>query len=350
MLSLHSLLTDVKTVSASDVHAVVGSLPLVRVHGSLVSLVGYDSITSHEMESLVDELLDQDARRVFADTKEWGGAVQLSDGSRFRANLFFENGNPAFVARLIASAIPTLSDIGFPESAVNLINADRGLVLVTGQTGSGKSTTLAALVEYLNATTAKNIVTLEDPIEYVFSSKKSLVKQREVGRDINSFSESLKHIVRHDPDVIMVGEMRDPETIKAALTLAETGHLVLSTLHTSGAGQTVNRIIDSFSAEQQNQIRSQLALSLRGIISQRLVRSLSGGRVAVREILVNTPAIANLIREDKIEHIESVLQTSASQGMVTLDAALSSLYRTNTISYDVALEHATDVALIGSRA
>lgn len=345
MTLFHELLHATSARGASDLHAVVGSRPVVRIHGVLTILEEFDVLSRESMQSIVREVLDEKAVREFETSKEWGGAV-ISNGVRFRVNIFLENGNPSLVARAIQLAIPTTQEIGLPQSALQLVSADRGLVLVTGQTGHGKSTTLASLIGHLNTSVAKNIVTLEDPIEYVFTSVRSLVKQREVGRDVNSFAESLKHIVRHDPDVIMVGEMRDPETMKAAITLAETGHLVLSTLHTASAGQTINRIIDSFPHEQQNQIRSQLALSLRGIISQRLVSGIDGKRVAVREILVNTPAIANLIREDKVEHIESILQTGAADGMTTLDQALGSLYRERKISYDVVAEHATDVSAL----
>lgn len=345
MTLFQRLLQATSARGASDLHAVVASRPVVRIHGVLTALEEFDVLSRESMQSIVREVLDENALHEFETSKEWGGAVN-SNGIRFRVNVFLENSNLSLVARAIQAKIPSPDEIGLQQSALQLVNADRGFVLVTGQTGHGKSTTLASLIQHLNTSVAKNIVTLEDPIEYVFTSARSLVKQREVGRDVNSFAESLKHIVRHDPDVIMVGEMRDPETMKAAITLAETGHLVLSTLHTASAGQTINRIIDSFPHQQQNQIRSQLALSLRGIIAQRLVSGTDGKRVAVREILVNTPAISNLIREDKVEHIESILQTGAADGMTTLDQALGSLYREHKISYDVVSEHAADVSAL----
>ncbi|MBI4268633.1 PilT/PilU family type 4a pilus ATPase [Candidatus Uhrbacteria bacterium] len=324
--------------NASDIHLSVGQKPCVRVHGRLILLEDERVVSREDMDALIAEIFTSDQRGAFAKKLESHRSYEFG-GARFRVNAFFENGQPAIVARLIQSAIPTPGAIGLSNTVLELAMGDRGLILVTGATGSGKSTTLASIVNWINQRSSKNIITLEDPVEYIFESEKSLIKQREVGRDIPSFSESLKHIVRHDPDVIMVGEMRDAETMRAAITLAETGHLVLSTLHTASAAQTINRIIDSFPAEQQNQIRSQLALSLRGIISQKLVPSADGTRVAVREILVNTPAIAYLIRRHKLEQIESVMQTGASDGMQPLAIALQTLYRDGVISHATFRDH-----------
>ncbi len=336
-LSIVSLLERAVSDSASDLHLMVGRVPVFRIHGELGEGEKLLPITAAEMEGYVAELLTAEQRAQFELNKEFGFAYQLSDDIRFRIHFLLERGKPSIAARVIRNVIPTTQEIGLSENAVKLIEAANGLVLVTGQTGHGKSTTLASLIEYVNTHTSKHIVTLEDPIEYVFNSKKSLIKQRELGSDMNSFHESLKHVMRHDPDIIMVGEMRDIETMRAAITLAETGHLVLSTLHTNSAPQTINRIIDAFPAEQQNQIRSQLSLSLRGIISQRLVQTKDGKRVAARELLLNTPAIAYLIRENKIEQIGSVLQTGLSAGMMTLQQHLSELALEGTISADQAL-------------
>lgn len=316
----------------------VGQKPRVRIHGVLKILDSESIVTRELINEFIAGVFSDTQREDLAVSKETHRAYEQG-GARFRLNAFYENDQPALVARLIQSRIPSPEEIGLPETILRLASADRGLLLVTGPTGSGKSTTLASIIDWMNQTTAKNIVTLEDPIEYQFVSQRSLIKQREVGRDIPSFQESLKHIVRHDPNVIMIGEMRDTETMRAAITLAETGHLVISTLHTSSAHQTINRIIDSFPSEQHAQIRSQLSLSLLGIVTQKLLPASDGTRVAVREVLVNTPAIAHLIREYKLEQMPSVMQTSTREGMIPLAHALQALYLEGKISHDILNEH-----------
>lgn len=338
MTSLFSAFQKTIEQNGSDLHLSVGQKPCIRVHGHLTVLEGEPAVSSEQMDEVIAEIFTAKEQQELLEKREAHRAYECGT-ARFRVNAFFENGKPAIVARAIQSRIPAPEEIGLSDTILNLATCDRGLILVTGATGSGKSTTLASIINWINQRSEKNIITLEDPVEYVFESKKSLIKQREVGRDIHSFSESLKHIVRHDPDVIMVGEMRDSETMSAAITLAETGRLVLSSLHTASAAQTISRIIDSFHAEQQNQIRSQLALSLRGIISQKLIPSSDGTRVAVRELLINTPAIANLIRQNKLEQIESVMQTGGDQGMIALDTALAALHRSGAISGDVLRQH-----------
>lgn len=337
MLHLFQKAIDTK---ASDLHVNVGSKPRIRVHGVLTVLEDEQSVTRAAMDDFLSHPFTDLQISELEHTREAHRSFEYN-GARFRLNVFFENGQPAIVARLIQAQIPTPDAIGLSSHVLDLASVDSGLILVTGPTGSGKSTTLASMINWINEHTAKNIVTLEDPVEYVFESKQSLIKQREVGRDIPSFQESLKHIVRHDPDVIMVGEMRDPETMRAAISLAETGHLVFSTLHTASAAQTLNRIIDSFPAGENAQIRSQLALSLRGIIAQKLVSSRTGERVAVREILVNTPAIAHLIREHKLEQIASIMQIGGTDGMVTIAHALETLYMDGKISHEIFIESGT---------
>ncbi len=256
-------------------------------------------------------------------------------------NIFWDQGRLALAARAIPSTIPSMEQVGLPKVAYDFTTLDKGLIILTGQTGNGKSTSLAAMIDHINKERAAHIITFEDPIEFVFKSERSIVRQRELGHDFMSFEKSLKFVVRHDPNVIMVGEMRDPETIATTITLAETGHLVLTTLHTFDAAQTIYRIIDYFPSDQQDQIRLQLALTLRGIISQLLVPKVGGGRVPAREILVNTPAIANLIRENKIEHIPSILQTGHDHGMVTMDQCLQDLLSKKLITEDTARAHMT---------
>ncbi|MEK7211980.1 MAG: PilT/PilU family type 4a pilus ATPase, partial [Patescibacteria group bacterium] len=262
--------------------------------------------------------------------------AETKDGGRFRVNIFFEKGNMSLAARVISQKIPTMEELDLPAIAGKFTELPHGLVLVTGPTGSGKSTTLASMVEAINNSRDENIITLEDPVEYLFAAKKSIIRQRQLGVDMVTFAEGLKHILRQDPDVIMVGEMRDLETIAAALTMAETGHLVFATLHTWSAAQTVDRIVDSFPAHQQQQIRLQLALTLRGIITQQLMPKKGGGRIAVREILVNNPAVANLIRENKVAQIKTVMQTSAKEGMTTLAQDLKRLLKEDLIEKSVA--------------
>jgi twitching motility protein PilT len=251
---------------------------------------------------------------------------------RLRINIHWEKDVPGLVARVVSQKIPTMAEILMPELVKELIKTRDGLILVTGPTGCGKSTTLAAMINEINTSRSVHIVTLEDPIEFIFTPQKSIVRQRQLGSDMKSFKQGLKHVLRQDPNVIMVGEMRDLESIAATITLAETGHLVLATLHTLNAAQTVDRIIDSFPPYQQSQVRTQLSMSLRAVISQQLIKKIKGGRIAAREILVNNSAVANLIRENKIAQIKTVIQTSSDEGMVTMDNDLKRLVQEKLIS------------------
>ncbi|MFH2062850.1 MAG: PilT/PilU family type 4a pilus ATPase [bacterium] len=322
---------------ASDLHLVVGKPPLLRISGELVEIDGAKELTAEVSKQLCFSILDDAERERFIGSRELDVAYQIESGKRFRVNLHWEKGNVAMAARVIPADIPQMEDLDLTPVVSEMVSYPHGLVLLTGPTGAGKSTTLAAMIDRINATRPVNIITLEDPIEFMFTPKKGVIRQRQFGQDFISFGEGLKHVLRQDPDVVMVGEMRDIETISTTLTIAETGHLVFATLHTYGAAQTIDRIVDSFPAHQQNQVRVQLALTLRGIVSQQLLPKSDGGRAAAREVLVNNHAIANLIRENKIQQIGNVMQTSASEGMFTLRQDLERMVKEGTVSREVAM-------------
>ncbi len=320
---------------SSDLHLAANRRPILRVDGELTEVEEKPVLKPKELEKIIFEILLPDQKEKFVRNRELDLSREV-DGSRFRVNLHFEKGNVGLVARVIPPVIPTLEEIMMPSVVYELSRLPQGLILVTGPTGHGKSTTLAAIINQINKERVCNIITLEDPIEFLFVSERSIIKQRELGSDMLSFAEGLKHVLRQDPNVIMVGEMRDLETIAAALTLAETGHLVLATLHTYSAAQTVDRIIDVFPPHQQMQIRLQLSMVLAGVISQRLLSKIGGGRVAAKEILINTPAVANLIREQKTAQINTVIQTSAGKGMVTMEQDLKQLVKNGLVESEVA--------------
>jgi twitching motility protein PilT len=312
---------------ASDIHLVVGKPPLLRLDGDMVPVEGAKVLTAEAVEDLSFSLLTSAEKEKFLREMELDVAHQIRSGKRFRVNLHRERTNVALAARTIPSEIPTMDELELPEIVRKMTEYPHGLVLITGPTGSGKSTTLASMIGKIDDNDPVNIITLEDPIEFVFPHKKAVVRQRQLGQDFLTFAEGLKHILRQDPDVVMVGEMRDMDTIATTLTIAETGHLAFATLHTYSAAQTIDRIIDAFPPSQQGQVRSQLALTLRGIVSQQLLPKKGGGRIAAREILVNTSAVANLIRENKIPQIRNVIQTSSADGMCTLAQDLSRLIK-----------------------
>lgn len=324
---------------ASDAHLVAGQFPILRIDGDLEEIKGKTELTGSAIEQAVFSLITEEQKKTFIKNRELDFSYENDDNSRFRINLHFERNNIGLVARVISDEIPTLETTDMPKLVYDLLNLKQGLILVTGPTGCGKSTSLAAMVNYINSSRKCSVVTLEDPIEYVFKSDKSLIIQRQLGDDMISFANGLKHVLRQDPNVIMVGEMRDLETIAATITLAETGHLVLATLHTYSAAQTVDRIIDIFPPHQQNQVRMQLSMTLAAIISQRLVNKIKGGRVAAREILTNTPAISNLIRENKIAQIKTVIETSSKDGMISLDRVLKKMHDDKIISKETAQSH-----------
>jgi len=321
---------------ASDVHLIVGLPPYLRLAGELQPLTGQAKLTAKLATELIFSLLSTRQKEVFLNTKELDLSYQLKSGQRFRINLHQEKNNFGLAARVIPAQVPSLEDIAMPEVIYDWLQLNQGLILVTGPTGCGKSTSLAAMVEHINISQSKSIVTLEDPIEFLFEPKKSIIRQRQLNTDMITFQSALIHTLRQDPDVIMVGEMRDLETIAAAVTIAETGHLVLATLHTNNTVQTIDRIIDVFPPQQQQQIRLQVSLTLKGIISQELIPNKTGGQIALREILINTPAVANLIRENKTAQIKTVLQTSAEQGMVTMKQSLADLCQRGLVDDKVA--------------
>lgn len=321
--------------NASDLHLVVGQKPLLRIDGDLIYIEEENEVTGKDMEKIVDTLASEDEKKRFMTTRDLDIGCAI-DSFRYRINLHFERNNVGLVARVITDKMPSLEEIGIPKIIYNLLDLKQGLILVTGPTGCGKSTTLAAMIDYINSNRFCNIITFEDPIEYLFKPKKSVIVQRQLGTDMLSFASGLKHAMRQDPNVIMVGEMRDLDTIAATITLAETGHLVLATLHTYSAAQTIDRIIDIFPPHQQTQVRMQLSMTLASVISQRLVNKKDGGRIAAREILLNTPAVANMIRENKIAQIKTVLQTNMKEGMISLDQDLIRLYKDKVIEKETA--------------
>lgn len=340
---LVAALRAVVAARASDLHVTVGSPPMIRVDGSLTP-AGAAAPWGHERtREALFSLLDERQEATFERELELDFAFTISANSRFRVNVYQQRGAVGAAFRLIPTEIKGLAELGVPESVSHLAQLPRGLVLVTGPTGSGKSTTLAALIDLVNSTRADHIVTVEDPIEFMHVHKKSIVNQREVGHDTHSFGNALKHVLRQDPDVILIGELRDLETISVALTAAETGHLVFATLHTQDAPQTIDRVIDVFPPHQQQQVRAQLAATLQGVICQTLVKKASGrGRAVATEVLIMTPAIANLIREGKTYQIGSMMQAGRGSGMHTMDQHLADLVNSGTITHAAANEKAHD--------
>lgn len=337
------LLEEVVKKKASDLHIQVGLPPMMRIDGSLAPINGADVLVEETVETLIFAILDEDQKQILLKDKEFDFSFAFGDLGRFRVNAFHERGNLAAALRLIPNEILTIEQLGLPPVVNKFADYPRGLVLVTGPTGSGKSTTLAAMVHKINMERADHIITIEDPIEYTHKSKKSVIVQREVHYDTYSFSAALRSALREDPDVVLIGEMRDLETIASAITIAETGHLVFATLHTNSAAQSIDRMIDVFPPHQQPQIRAQLSNILMSITSQRLIPTIGGGRIAAAEILVATPAVRNIIREGKTHQLDAVIQTGAEFGMQSMDKTLVSLIHAGTISYDEARNFAVDI-------
>ncbi|BDC02406.1 TPA: type IV pilus twitching motility protein PilT [Clostridium perfringens] len=340
MQSLAELLELTVKEGASDLHLTVGISPIIKVNGKLVRLE-HEILRPEDTESYAREIL-QDAYEKYDAIGEYDTSYSIHGKGRFRVNIYKQRNSTALAIRVISLDMPTLDSLGYPETLKDICNLKRGLVLVTGPTGSGKSTTLAALINEINSNRESHIITIEDPIEFLHKHNKSIVNQREIGKDTLSYERALKAALREDPDVILIGEMRDLETISTAITAAETGHLVFSTLHTIGAAKTIDRIVDVFPPHQQEQIKIQLASVLQTIISQQLVETVDGDRTAALEIMVATPAIKNLIREGKTHQIESSIQTGSKYGMRTMDMELANLYREGIITQETAMNSAID--------
>ena len=342
---LKELLSITIQEQASDLHLSVGHPPVLRLAGRLVSLIKMKKLVSEDTKGLSEALMTENQRLRFLEKKEIDFSYNfLEKKARFRVNVFFQSGEVASVLRQIPAKIRTIEELNLPPILHEFTKPTQGFILITGPSSHGKSTTLAALIDEINHTRADHIITIEDPIEYVFEDDRAIVDQREVYQDTLSFSGALRSAFRQDPDVIMVGEMRDPETMATAITAAETGHLVFATLHTNSAAQTIHRIVDSFPAAQQDQIRAQLSGSLLGVVSQRLIPSIKGGLIPACEVMLSTPAISNLIRENKTHEIPLVIETSAEVGMISLNRYLANLVKRKEISLENAFNYSLNPA------
>ncbi|MDD2696801.1 MAG: type IV pilus twitching motility protein PilT [Candidatus Pacebacteria bacterium] len=322
---------------ASDLHLSVDHPPVLRIAGRLVPLLKNKVLLSKDLQGLSQAILTEEQYQRFLQEKEIDFSYNFEDKARFRGNIFYQRDDVSIALRLVPVQIKTIEELNLPSSLHEFTKASQGFVLITGPSSHGKSTTLAALIDEVNRIRTDHVITIEDPIEYIFEDKRSIVDQREVYQDTLSFAKALRSTFRQDPDVIMVGEMRDPETMATAITAAETGHLVFATLHTNSASQTIHRIVDSFPPEQQNQVRAQLSGSLLGVVSQRLVPRIKGGLIPACEIMIATPAVANLIRENKIHELPLVIETSAEMGMISLNRALANLVKNKEITLENAL-------------
>lgn len=335
---LNSLIKELDLQNGSDIHLVSDSLPAIRVDGELVFLKNFPVLTAVEVQEFINSILNEEEKSIFNEKHDLDFSYSGLDGIRMRGNAYLEQGNPAIAFRRIPKVM-TLTELGLPDKIREFALMKQGFFLVVGPIGQGKSTTMAAMIETINADRAAHIVTIEDPIEFTFENKKSIIDQREVGRDTESFESAMKSVFREDVNVIMIGEMRNLETISAAVSAAETGHFVISTLHTNTAAQTIDRIIDSFPPNQQDQIRLQLAASLVGILSQRLIPKIGGGRVMAYELLVATPALSNLIREKRTHEIPILIETGMEHGMIDMNRVLLELVEKDIIAFGTAIEY-----------
>lgn len=342
-IRIEMLLQEVINQHASDLHLQVGLPPMLRIDGALTPVANTPPLDVETTERLIFSILDNEQKQILLKDKEFDFSFAFGDLGRFRVNAFHERGNIAAAMRLIPNDIPTLAELGLPAVVESFADYPRGLVLVTGPTGSGKSTTLAALLDKINSERSEHIITIEDPIEFTHKSKRSVIVQREVHYDTYSFSAALRSALREDPDVVLIGEMRDLETISAAITIAETGHLVFATLHTNSASQSIDRMVNVFPPHQQPQIKAQLGNMLMAICSQRLIPAIGGGRLVSAEILVANPAVRNIIREGKSHQLDQVIQTSAKEGMQSMDRTLVQLVQSGQITYDEAKNYAVDL-------
>jgi len=341
---LKDLLETVLVQKASDLHISAGHPPIIRIGGRLVPLVRRQALTLEDAKGIAFEILSKSQQERFLREKEIDLSYGYENKARFRVNVFFQKGSVSIALRFIPQKIATIEDLNLPPILHEFIRPTQGFVLITGPSSQGKSTTMAALIDEINHTKSAHVITIEDPIEYVFEDDRCVINQREIFKDTLSFAKALKSTFRQDPDVIMVGEMRDPETIATAITAAETGHLVLATLHTNSAAQSIHRIVDSFPGIQQGQIKSQLSGSLLGVVSQRLIPRIKGGLIPACEIMMNTPAVANLIREGKIHELPMVIETSAELGMISLNRYLANLVRAKEISLNAAQNYSLNPA------
>ncbi len=345
---LNELLQWMVESNASDLHLSHATPPVFRRNGALAPAPGLPPMTSHDLWGALETMTNEVDRARFEQERELDKALDLPGIGRFRVNVGFERGHIYFSFRLVNESVLSIEDLGLPAVCNRLTLAPRGLVIVTGPTGSGKSTTLASMVDRINERDARHIVTVEDPIEFIHHNKRSIIEQREVGVDTRSFADALRHVLRQDPDVILVGEMRDLETISSAITAAETGHLVFATLHTPDAPQTIDRIVDAFPSHQQQQVRLQLSMAVEGIVSQILLPDEDGeGRVVACEVMLGTPAIRNLIRESKTHQVPTMMATGAALGMRTLDQELADLVKRRAISRETAVAHARSAEELG---
>lgn len=343
-LSIDEVAREAVARKASDIHITAGLPPMIRSDGKMVPLAGYPVLTPKDSQQFIYSFMNEKQKKTFEEKKELDFSFGIRGVGRFRVNVFYQRGTVAAALRRIPFEIKSIEELGLIPKVKDLCKLSMGLVLVTGPTGSGKTTTLASMIDYINTNFPHHIITIEDPIEYVYQHKKSVIAQREIGTDTDSFALALKYALREDPDVILVGEMRDLETIRAALTAAETGHLVFGTLHTNTAVQTINRIINVFPMEEQDQIRTELSFVLQGVISQRLLPKIGGGRVLIHEVMVPNTAIRNLIRENKIHQIYGIMQTGqAESGMQTMNQSIANAVRNNLVTLEDALRVSPDV-------
>jgi len=342
-MDINKILEMCVAYGASDVHILVGIPPMYRLHGNLVKVPEAPIVTPELAKNLIFPIMNEQQRELVNVDRELDFSYAITGGARFRVNVYYEKGNLAAALRYIPNTIKSLEEWNLPPILGDFTKLKQGLVLVTGPTGHGKSTTLAAMIDRINKERSEHIVTIEDPVEFVYKPNKSMISQRELHADTHSWNVALKSVLREDPNVVLIGEMRDYETIESALTIAETGHLVFATLHTNSAAQTIDRIVDVFPQEQQAQIRSQLSLSLEAVVAQRLLPSVDGKRTAIMEILVASPAVRSLIRDGKTHMLASTMQTSVDIGMRTLEMALVEAYKHGKISLTVAREYAMNV-------
>ncbi len=341
---LDDLMMNTARENASDLHLSVGRYPTLRISGRLIPLTNKEILTPQKVEELVDALLTDDQKSKFVKDKEADLSYEFGKEARFRINVFYQRGFMSVAFRLISSKIKSLEDLGIPSIIYNFTKQSQGFVLITGPAGHGKTTTLAALIDRINHQKYDHIITIEDPIEYMYTQDRCIINQREVHSDTRSFNNALRSVFREDANVILIGEMRDWETISTAVTAAETGHLVFATLHTNSAAQTIDRIIDSFPASQQGQIRAQLSSNLLGIVSQRLIPSIEGGRVPAVEIMFANSAVRNLIRENKVHQLDLVINTSSDEGMISLNSSLANLVKERKIDIENAEKYSTNVS------